>query len=406
MRVAFFAQPEYSHLMPVVVPVADAARRAGHDAVVATGPHLVAAVERAGLRALNLPNAQSMATIWSDPEQIDQYGLDLSMLDKVAVETVASPPGALARNFAGRLALRFAQDLIEALEAWKPDLVVHETVAFAGYYAAEALGVPRAVLDISPMVTFEAESLLRELNDQRRALGLRPTDDPWHPYRTTVAGVVPEAFYPPERRTAGLRHYRPALVPAGQRLDPGVVELPDDRPLVLVSMGSFAPRVLARRPAVLEALVAAMGELPVTAVVALGEGRTAEDWPGRCPDNVHLTSFVQQQLLLPACDLFVTHGGFSGVREALHAGVPMVVLPLFAEQPQNGARVAELGLGATVPVEKADTAALVAACRRVLEDPGFRHRARAMQRRFLALPDFGRLAADLDALVPGPHTPF
>jgi hypothetical protein len=35
------------------------------------------------------------------------------------------------------------------------------------------------------------------------------------------------------------------------------------------------------------------------------------NWDGPRPDNVHLVPFVQQQLLLPACDLFVTHAGYA-----------------------------------------------------------------------------------------------
>ena len=41
----------------------------------------------------------------------------------------------------------------------------------------------------------------------------------------------------------------------------------------------------------------------------------------------------------------VCHGGFGTVRGGLTAGVPMAVLPLFADQPYNAARVAEIGAG-------------------------------------------------------------
>ena len=39
------------------------------------------------------------------------------------------------------------------------------------------------------------------------------------------------------------------------------------------------------------------------------------------------------------------HGGFGTVRAGLAAGVPLAVLPLFADQPYNARRVAELGAG-------------------------------------------------------------
>jgi UDP:flavonoid glycosyltransferase YjiC (YdhE family) len=69
-----------------------------------------------------------------------------------------------------------------------------------------------------------------------------------------------------------------------------------------------------------EQLVEALGSLPCTAVVALGRGSDVSTWTGPRPANAHLASFVQQPLPLQACDLFVTHTGFGGVREALTAG--------------------------------------------------------------------------------------
>jgi UDP:flavonoid glycosyltransferase YjiC (YdhE family) len=133
-------------------------------------------------------------------------------------------------------------------------------------------------------------------------------------------------------------------------------------------------------------------------VVALGRGSDVSTWTGPRPATVHLASFVQQPLLLQACDLFVTHAGFGGVREALTAGVPMVALPLYAEQPANAQRLTELGLGVTVDAYEADPATIAAACRKVLDDPSSRFAARAFRRRLLGLPTISQLVADLTAL--------
>jgi N-glycosyltransferase len=146
-------------------------------------------------------------------------------------------------------------------------------------------------------------------------------------------------------------------------------------------------------------IVEALGTLPCTAVVALGRDADPADWQGPRPGNVHLASFVQQRLLLPACDLFLTHAGFGGVREALTAGVPMVALPLYADQPANARRLAELGAGVVLPPDEADATALAAACRQVLEDPTYRLTARGFQRSILGLPGTDQLVADLTTLA-------
>src|SRR5699024_6983386 len=109
-------------------------------------------------------------------------------------------------------------------------------------------------------------------------------------------------------------------------------------------------------------------------------------WRGARPDNVHLTSFAQQQQLLPLCDAFLTHAGFNGTREALSNGVPVVAIPMFAEQPANAARVAELGAGLSLPVEDATHPQLRHALDTVLTDPSYRYRARDVQRELLGLP--------------------
>ena len=41
----------------------------------------------------------------------------------------------------------------------------------------------------------------------------------------------------------------------------------------------------------------------------------------------------------------ILHGGMNGVQEALHSGVPIIVLPVFGDQPANADRIAHHGLG-------------------------------------------------------------
>lgn len=43
--------------------------------------------------------------------------------------------------------------------------------------------------------------------------------------------------------------------------------------------------------------------------------------------------------------LLIYHGGINGVYEALYHKVPMVLLPIFADQPAMGARVTKKGMG-------------------------------------------------------------
>lgn len=392
MRIVLTSMPVYSHLVPLVVPLARALERAGHEVAVATGAVMAGDLERSGVRHLPLPRVLGPHQIGEDPELARSIGLGPDGVPLPEPEPVDRGE-AFGRLFAGLYAVRSAEDLLKAVEGWRPDLIVRECTEFGGYLAAERLGVPQAVLDRVPLVPTRHPGLLRRLNASRAALGLSPVADisaitkyPWF-------GVMPEQWYPAELRSPSVRHYRLAAAEDQDPLDPAIADLPSDRPLVLASLGTNTGHMLPNN-SLLKGIVETLGTLPCNAVVALGENNEPGGWTGPRPANVYLTSFIQQRLLLPACDLFLTHAGANGIRESMTAGVPMVAVPLFADQPVNATRIAELGLGLVVTPEQAATA-LDTACTRVLDDPAFRRQARGFQRRFLALPGVDRLITDL-----------
>ena len=53
--------------------------------------------------------------------------------------------------------------------------------------------------------------------------------------------------------------------------------------------------------------------------------------------NLHVVPWLPQNDLLghPATRVFFTHGGIHSMYEAVYHGVPMVVMPLGADQPDN-----------------------------------------------------------------------
>ncbi|CAI4222143.1 unnamed protein product [Auanema sp. JU1783] len=66
--------------------------------------------------------------------------------------------------------------------------------------------------------------------------------------------------------------------------------------------------------------------------------------------NIHFRRWVPQVDLLadPRLKLFITHGGMNSIQEALLFGVPMITMPLFADQDANAALAAERGYSYTL----------------------------------------------------------
>ena len=99
---------------------------------------------------------------------------------------------------------------------------------------------------------------------------------------------------------------------------------------------------------------------------------------------------------MPHAAAMACHGGFGTVRAGLAAGVPLAVLPLFADQPDNARRVAELGAGVALGRRRPGSAPAVAT---LLADPAYRAGAAAVAADVRALPVVDAAVATLRTLA-------
>jgi len=378
VRLLLTGLPIPSHLLPVLVPLARAAREAGHEAAIATGGAMAAEVERLGVPVVVLPDVLAPGELGRRPELVDPALLRQLRQWRPEVSGPLEVP-----LFHDTMTAEFAANVVGA--GWRPDVIVRETNAFGGLVAAEVLGVPSAVVDIAPLLPSLVPGLAGRLDAVRRGFGLAPSGVATD---RLTAGLVPEPWYPDGLRTPGHRYYRvpePAVTPAA------------DGPVVLAAFGSNVRSLLAADSRLAAITVEALGSLGVRAVVALGGDDAVASWTGPRPDNVELAGFVPQRALLAAVDVFVTHAGFGSARESLSAGVPMVAVPLFADQPANAGRIRELGVGIEVDAAGLTAEGLAAAVERVLGDPAYRSAALGFRGDIAELPpitDFVRLLED------------
>lgn len=124
---------------------------------------------------------------------------------------------------------------------------------------------------------------------------------------------------------------------------------------------------------------------PINLILAVGRNQDPEQF-GPQPPNIHIARYIPQSLLLPHCDLVITHGGFNTIMGALSHGLPLVIIPLGADQAANARRCAGLGVGRVVTPEQRTPAAIRAAVDAVLHDQSYRTNSRLFQEELAALP--------------------
>jgi MGT family glycosyltransferase len=290
------------------------------------------------------------------------------------------------------------------------DVVVDGAVSFAPRLMAEHDGLRHAAMptmawphtptDFSPALRRLASTLrqsrlaadLRAWNAVRASLNLAPAlEHPWFdvPSRelilltttTALAGDVPGL--PAHAHFVGPVLDRSRAVLADGLLAPG-----DRRPIVFVSQGTFFHASLSIVTRTLEALA----REPVRVVVGAGRELTSAE-RARLPRNASAHAFVPIRALRGRMKLLVTHGGPGSVNEGLMAGVPLLVLPLAADQPEVARRVVAAGAGLRLDSFTATPRQIREAVRELLTTRKYRLRAAAIGRSYRRR-DGCRIASD------------
>uniref|UniRef100_A0A3B4WL08 glucuronosyltransferase n=1 Tax=Seriola lalandi dorsalis TaxID=1841481 RepID=A0A3B4WL08_SERLL len=92
--------------------------------------------------------------------------------------------------------------------------------------------------------------------------------------------------------------------------------------------------------------------------------------PDNVPENVKMMGWVPQNDLLahPGARAFITHAGSHGIFEGLCHAVPMVMMPIGADQHHNAERLANKGAGVVVDIFSITTESLLQGLNEVLHD--------------------------------------
>jgi UDP:flavonoid glycosyltransferase YjiC (YdhE family) len=385
MRVLMTTTRGAGHFGPLI-PFAHALLRAGHEVRVAVPAASAAMVQRAGVEPWLTPNAPATETaaVFKSLQ-----GLSWEESNK-----------RVAADLFGGVHVRAALPaVLEAVDLFRADLVVSETGEFAGPLAAEARGVPHVRVQISGTAA-EAWFLPfagASVDALRAELGLDPDPGVERLLHADSLTLTPQAFEDPvEPGTPEPYRFREIRAPRAPLPD---YWGGDDRPLVYVTFGSVAAGN-GYWPDLYRGAADALAEVDARVLITTGEGVDLREL-GKLPRNVHVERWVPQAQVLSHAAAVVGHGGFGTTLGALAAGVPQVVLPLFADQPLHAKRVARIGAGVMLDGGPAAVAWLAGAVTRVLADPGYRAAAAYVAADVASLPPVGE-AVDLLSQIARP----
>jgi UDP:flavonoid glycosyltransferase YjiC (YdhE family) len=370
MRIVLSCVSVVSHFYPLA-PIARALAAAGHTVVVATGASLAPVVEQAGLRH------RPAGFPFNAPEVVEIRAQAHRLRGEATWEF------AWGRAFAGLLATRMAGDLLALPEMHAADLVVRDGTELGACVAAERLGLPHAAIStLSAGMTPGADGWIKgPLNTLRAGHGLPADDDVAMPFRYLTVHQAPPSFLSePLRPTDQL--IRPVPFDASDDVAlPAWIDTLPARPTVYATLGT----VFNGRPEIFRAILDGLRDEPINLIVTVGRDQDPAQF-GPQPSHIRIERYIPQSRLLSRCDLVLTHGGSGTTMAALAHGLPLVVVPIGADQPQNAERCAALGAGLVVEAGQAGARALRDAVRTVLRRQSFRQSAGRLRDEIAALP--------------------
>ncbi len=354
------------------VGIGQALEKLGHKVVFLSDPGFLSVYQGYGFEAhpVNLSEPlppEQMARFWVDfinghipnfrkspLEQIDNYVKDCwSMIVETARWAEKDLPGVLEKIRPDVICVdnvilfpaikRYAREhrkpwvrIISCSEneIEDPDIPPHLSGAGAADRKAHAAYRRRFRQVIKP-IHDEFNAFLRSVGERRYPLGQFFEASP-HMNLLLYPSAV--RFKRRHRLPARQFQYLEGCVRKEQRYEVPRFKANDDKPLLYVSFGSLG----AGDTELMKRLIAALGRMPVRALVNVGDYKDQYD---TVPDNVIIDSWFPQPSVIPLVDAVIHHGGNNSFTECLYFGKPTLIMPYVWDGHDNATRVQETGHG-------------------------------------------------------------
>lgn len=371
LRILFAAAGGHGHLQPLL-PLAEHAARRGHDVLVTGAAALGESVRSRGLAFT--PTGPDLAPTHAP----------------LVVHDVEQERQRVADYFVARLGKQRAAAVLELALLWRPQVIVRDEVDFGAAVGAEAAGVPHVAVIVIGAGQFILPELVRDPLDRLLSeFGVRDVAAVDVLHRHLTLTPFPSSFRSPDDPLRGnvLGYHVPAPARAAS-----------SGRAVFVTLGTIFNT---ESGDLLRTAALGAAECPSVDRVVVASGEHVDPASlGRLPEQVVVHQFVQQEEVLAECDAVISHAGSGTVLGALKQALPMVSLPMGADQLLNADRLTALGLGVALRADTANVDQVRQALAGVLASAPMRRRLEAMRDEISASGGLTEALRAVEALVP------
>jgi len=356
-KILFIVPALYGHLAPSL-PVAKCLIAKGHTVGYCSGPPAEKMVTSAGIDHF-LPREKYHPAI----------------MEATHVKNIYEYWRKLPKIFTPGIMKEVIEELMAAVETFKPDLLYIDTYDVLAETVAEKLDIPYAHASATVLLYFEkgippvgsgfdiktprlnflknlyyfgrtVPYILKTYFNEKKAL--KSIDPAWT--RKNISSVSPYLFL--MYTTDSVEYTRSMFIPQIFYVGPSILEpeeselpdfpwekLDDSRPMVYIATGTlFSEYYKDFYKNTLKALAAENFPVPVQVVMAMGKQELIDEL-GEIPSNFIVVPYAPQIKLLPRASVVVTHGGVNSVNETLIEGKPMLVVHCGLDRIDMGKRI-------------------------------------------------------------------
>lgn len=145
-------------------------------------------------------------------------------------------------------------------------------------------------------------------------------------------------------------------------------DIPKDKPVIYITLGSSG------RASLLPTILNALGQMPVTVLLALAGHKNSIN----LPDNTFAQNYLPGSLAAAKADLVICNGGSPTTQQALAEGTPVIGVPSNLDQYLNMQAIEAKRAGILLRSGRTNKGALVSSIQKILSTPQYAYSAQQL----------------------------